>query len=298
MDAALSEWLNLVLRWAHVIAGIGWIGSSFFFMWLDANIAKPEAARPGVEGELWMVHSGGFYRVEKILVAPAALPPRLHWFKWEAAMTWITGVFLLGLVYYIGSGADFLDPPLAFLGSWGAAGAGVALLALAWVVYDALCRSPLGRTPVFGIAGFVLMLAVAYVLSRIMSAHAAFIHVGAILGTLMTANVWMIIIPSQRELVGATKAGRAPDANFASRAKQRSVHNNAMTLPVVFIMLSSHYPSIYGHDWNWLLLAGLALVGAAMRRYLNLLERGDHRVWMIPAMAGAMAVLFVLANRF
>jgi uncharacterized membrane protein len=296
MDSLLQEWLDLVVRWIHVITAIAWIGSSFFFMWLDSHLEAPAAPRKGIEGELWMTHSGGFYRVEKIKVAPNEMPRTLHWFKWEAAFTWISGVTLLAIVYYLGSGLDFLDPSIAGLGSAGVSIAAFIALGTAWLVYDSLYMSPLARTPLAALIGFALLTATAYVLSQYMSGRAAYLHVGAIMGTIMAANVWLRIIPAQRELVAATKAGRALDPSLGLRAKQRSVHNNYMTLPVVFIMISNHFSSTYSHALNWLVLVGLALVGAGVRHYFNLRNRGENAWWIWPVAGAAMVALFFLVR--
>jgi uncharacterized membrane protein len=296
MDSLLQEWLDLVVRWVHVITGIAWIGASFFFMWLDSHLEKPAAPRKGIEGELWMTHSGGFYRVEKIKVAPDEMPRTLHWFKWEAAFTWISGVALLAIVYYLGSGLEFLDPRLAAVGSLGVTLAGFAALGVAWFVYDALYMSPLAKTPAAAAIGFALLVAAAYVFSQFMNGRAAYLHVGAIMGTIMAANVWVRIIPAQRALVAATKEGRLPDERLGGRAKQRSVHNNYMTLPVVFIMVSNHFSSTWSHTLNWLVLAGLALVGAGVRHYFNLRNRGANAWWIWPVAGAAMVALFLLVR--
>lgn len=296
MDSLLQEWLDLVVRWLHVTTAIAWIGSSFFFMWLDSRLEAPSAPRKGIEGELWMTHSGGFYRVEKIKVAPDEMPRTLHWFKWEAAFTWISGVMLLALVYYIGSNLDFMDPRIAGLGSVGVTVAAIAVLAGAWLVYDGIYMSPLARTSAAAILCLVLLVALAYLLSQYMSGRAAYLHVGAIMGTVMVANVWMRIIPAQRELVAATKAGRPPEASLGQRAKQRSVHNNYMTLPVLFIMISNHFSSTYGHALNWLVLIGLGLVGAGVRHYFNLRNKGQNALWIWPVAAAAMVGLFFLVR--
>ncbi len=296
MDSLLQEWLDLVVRWVHVITGIAWIGSSFFFMWLDSHLEKPVSPRKGIEGELWMTHSGGFYRVEKIKVAPDELPRTLHWFKWEAAFTWISGVALLAIVYYLGSGLDFLDARLARLGSVGVTIIGFAMLGVAWLIYDALYMSPLAKTPFAAAIGCGLLVAAAYAFSQFMSGRAAYLHVGAVMGTIMAANVWVRIIPAQRELVAATKDGRSPDERLGHRAKQRSVHNNYMTLPVVFIMISNHFSSTWGHALNWLVLAGLALVGAGVRHYFNLRNKGKDAWWIWPIAGAAMVALFFLVR--
>ncbi|MGE0151118.1 MAG: urate hydroxylase PuuD [Reyranellaceae bacterium] len=292
MDALVGEWLNLVIRWTHVIAGIAWIGSSFYFNWLDAKLRPPSPARPKVEGEAWLVHSGGFYRVEKIDVAPQEIPAELHWFKWEAAFTWITGFLLLILLYHLGQGAFLQDAPQGFSDLLGIGGLIVGL-SIAWTIYDLAWKSPLGDKPL--LAGgllFALLIAAAWGLSQVMTGQAAYLHVGAALGTIMTANVWMRIIPAQRALVAAARAGAKPEARLGKEAKKRSIHNNYMTLPVVFVMLSTHFASTWGHEWNWAVLAALMLVGAAVRHAFNLRNRGRNGLWILPLAALAMLVLY------
>ncbi len=294
MEATLSEWLNLVLRWTHIITGIAWIGSSFLFMWLDSHLEKPDPPRKGVEGELWMTHSGGFYVVEKMDLAPEEVPRTLHWFKWEAAWTWISGFLLLCLMYYYGAEIYLIDRAVADLSRIEAIAIGLGLLAVSWAVYDALYKSPLRhRGAVVECIGFALLIAVAYGLTHVFSARGAYMHVGAMLGTIMVANVWMIVIPAQRKLVEATKAGTALDANLAFNAKQRSVHNNYMTLPVIFIMISSHYPTTFGHEFGWAILIVVFAAGALVRHWFNLRNAGRSRIWPVPA-----AVVLVLAAAY
>jgi uncharacterized membrane protein len=254
-----SEWANLLLRWLHVFTGILWIGQTWLFMWMDRHI-EDAAENPG--GRLHMVHSGGFYVVEK-RAALDALPPTLHWFKWEAALTWATGVLLLIVVYYLGG---LLLEPEARLSQGAAAALGLLLLPLAWIVYDTLWRVVRGRAEGLGAAiSYALIVASAWGLGRVFSARAAFIHVGAMLGTLMAANVWQRIIPAQRGLVEALRAGRAPDLDLGVRAKERSKHNTFMVVPLVLIMLSSHFPTIsFGHRHAWAMLGGLTLFGWAV----------------------------------
>ena len=301
MDPLVHEWLNLAVRWAHVMFGIAWIGASLYFMWLDASLEPPDPPRQGVAGEVWSVHGGGFYRVEKFGVAPPALPRRLHWFKWEAGMTFITGALLLTLVFYVGMGGDvFVDPAFARFGGLGAGVMFAALVAVAWLLYDALFRSPLGRRQPLQAAaiGFVVLVGVIWALCRVMQPQAAFVHVGALIGTLMVANVWMIIIPNQRALVEAVKAGRAPDADRGLQGKIRSTHNSYLTLPVVLMMLSKNFSSTWGSEFNWLILTGLIVVGAIVRHWFLLLDKGQLRdgTWIWPAAAAGMAALFLLAR--
>lgn len=265
MTSPWDEWVHLFVRWLHVVAAVFWIGQTAFFTWLDRRFHVE--ARPGERDEVWMVHSGGFYVVEK-KVGPELLPRPLHWFKWEASLTWLSGMMLLVLVYYLGGA-------LVVPGSGTSVGEGTALglatLALGWVLYDLLWLSPLGRNELLGGAlCLALVAALAFGLTRVLSGRAAYLHVGSLLGTVMAANVWMRILPGQRRLIAAVRAGGEPDLTLAARAKQRSKHNTFMALPVVFIMISSHFPTTsYGHRWNWILLVGFLLVGFAARRALN-----------------------------
>ncbi|MBL8770697.1 MAG: urate hydroxylase PuuD [Phenylobacterium sp.] len=268
--AELEAWTNLAIRWLHLTAGIAWIGSSFYFMWLDSHLKKPDDAPEGIAGELWSVHSGGFYRQMKFMVAPAGMPEELHWFKWEAYTTWISGFLLLGLMFYVGADLNLIDRTKADLATWQAVGLGLASLVVGWLAYDALCRSPIGQDlRLFSILWFLLLTAAAYGLTRVFADRGGFMHVGAIIGTVMAANVFMVIIPNQRKVVAQVLAGETPDPALGKQAKQRSVHNNYMTLPVLFIMISNHYPMIYAAPLNWLWLAGLGIAGWAIRHFFN-----------------------------
>ncbi len=299
MAAHLGQWLNLALRWGHVIAGIAWIGTSFYFNWLNSRLAPPPAdrAEPGVAGELWSVHGGGFYRVVKYVVAPGALPRTLHWFKWEAYATWLTGFALLVLIYYLGAESFLIDPQVARLDPRTAIALGVGTLLVAWIVYDALCRSPLGEKPVaLAAALFALGTGLAWGLSRLLSPHAAYIHVGAAIGTIMAANVLMVIIPAQRNMVAALAQGRPPDARRGKQAALRSLHNNYLTLPVLFVMVSSHYPETWGDPRSWAILAVLAVIGAGTRHWFNLRNQGRRNAWLLPTAAlGLVALALVTA---
>ena len=300
MEPAFADWLNLALRWAHIVTGIAWIGSSFYFMWLDAHLEKPAEPRDGVEGEIWMVHSGGFYQVHKINVAPKVMPKTLHWFIWEATFTWITGALLLALVYYLGARVYMIDPEIADIAPATAVAIGVGAIALAWFAYDALWASPLARSQP-GLANIISLLALAgfaYGFSQVFSGRAAFIHTGALIGTIMAANVWRRIIPSQRGLVAAAKAGTTPDPQLGIKAKQRSVHNNYLTLPVIFTMISAHYPMTFGHGFNWIILLALFASGAVVRHSFNLRNTGRKGAgWVaIGASAAAFIALIVAAG--
>ncbi|MFZ5608119.1 MAG: urate hydroxylase PuuD [Pseudomonadota bacterium] len=301
MDIDVAAWLNLVLRWLHLIAGIAWIGSSFYFIWLDNHLRKNTDTPEGVAGSLWAVHGGGFYHKEKYLVAPAHLPAELHWFKWEAYTTWISGFFLLILIYYWGATLYLIDPAKLAWSPGQASAAGLGFLIGGWLVYDRLCRSPIGRdNALFGVIWFAILTAGAYFATRIFSDRGAFIHVGAVIGTVMAANVFMVIIPNQKKMVAAMLAGETPDAALGIRAKQRSLHNNYMTLPVLFIMISGHYPMTFSGPWNWAVLAGLGAVGWMVRHFFNLRHKGRTRYDLAAAaVAGFLGVALVtsLARR-
>ena len=295
MIAEWGAWANLAIRWLHLIAGVAWIGSSFYFMWLDSHLKPPKVPRgEGVAGELWSVHSGGFYHQMKFMVAPSDMPEELHWFKWEAYTTWISGFLLLSLIFYVGADLNLIDRSKADLASWQAIGLGLATLVAGWLVYDGLCRSPVGQNlKLFGIVWFGVLTAAAYGLTRVFSDHGAFMHVGAIIGTVMAANVFMIIIPNQRKVVAQVLAGQAPDPSLGKQAKQRSVHNNYMTLPVLFIMISNHYPMIFAAPLNWLWLAGLGITGVTIRHFFNLKNAGRMEPQVL--LYGALAFLTVAA---
>lgn len=266
MDPTLHEWLNLVLRWAHVVLGVLWIGQTAFFSWLDSRLTV-EAPEDGGPEKIWMVHSGGFYVVEK-QKQPQLLPKTLHWFKWEAALTFLSGFFLLLVVYYFGGLLLDWDSEMPMSH---AAALGLGSLVLGWVVYDLLWISPLAKRPrLAGALSVGLAIGVAWLLSQYLSGRAAYIHVGALFGTIMAANVWMRILPAQRQMLAAVQNGETPDLSKGVRAKQRSTHNTFMALPVIFIMISSHFPTVsYGHRLNWLMLAGFIFVGFVARYMMN-----------------------------
>jgi uncharacterized membrane protein len=297
MAAYIVDWLSLLGRWLHLVTGIAWIGASFYFVWLDDHLeppADPADAAKGVGGELWAVHGGGFYNPKKYLVSPGKLPATLHWFKWEAYWTWISGFFLLCLIYYAGADVYLIDKSVADLGQAQAIGIGLASLALGWIVYDRLCVSPLGSRPRALAALLVLLLtAAAWGLCHLFSGRGAFIHFGAMLGTIMVANVAMVIMPAQRELVAACRDARAPDPAAGARAKMRSVHNTYFTLPVIFTMISNHYAIAYGHAWNWAILLAIAFAGAAIRTWFVARHRGAASP--APLLAGVVTLALVAA---
>lgn len=298
VEGWLLEWLNLGLRWFHLVAAIGWIGSSLYFMWLDASLTRPAPARRRVEGEVWMVHSGGFYLVERRRPGPGELPPVLHWFRWEAALTGASGFGLLVVVYYLSGGVHLVDPARPALAPGAAAALGIGVVAGGWLVYDALWISRLARGrgwPALAVSGLLLLAAV-YGLSRLLAGRGAYIHVGAMLGTIMVANVWMRIVPAQRELIRATAEGREPDWSLSARAKTRSVHNSYLTFPVLFTMLSSHFPSTYGHRLGWLVLGLMFVVGATVRHAMIAREHRRPADWvLLPAAAALAAALYLTA---
>lgn len=293
MEALVSEWLNLLLRWFHITVGIGWIGTSFFFIWLDLALHPQDRPETGVYGEAWLVHGGGFYRMTKYLVAPERLPATLHWFKWEAYLTWLSGLCLLALIYFIGARV-YLIAPTADIAPAAAIALSLALLAVGWLAYDTLCTAMRGKSDLLlGGILFFAVAAIAFGLNRVFTGRGTYVMVGALLGTIMAANVFRVIIPNQKRIIAALLEGRPPDATLAQAGKQRSLHNNYITLPVLFIMLSGHYPATFGHPYNWLILAALALISVGVRHYLNLLDQGRNAFWILPAAAVATIALAV-----
>lgn len=290
----VADWLSLALRWTHLIAGIAWIGSSFYFIWLDSHLEPPPPDHPNVEGQLWMVHSGGFYQVLRRRIGPGQMPRTLHWFKWEAAFTWMTGIALLTLLYYLSGGIYLVDPAVSGIGVGAATGIAAGLLVLAWLVYDALWRSPLaaGGGAAATAVSFVLLAVVTYGLCHLLSGRAAYIHVGAMLGTIMVVNVWARILPAQQRMIDATARGEAPDLAESARAKRRSVHNSYVTFPVLFIMLSNHYPATYGNPNNWLVLLLLFVVGAGVRHLM--IGKGRAKRWTALPVAAALATVILM----
>lgn len=295
MEVVIADWAGLLLRWAHVMAGIAWIGTSFYFIWLDASLRPGAAAKEGVAGESWMVHGGGFYLAEKYTVAPERMPAELHWFKYEAYFTWLTGFALLAILYYWGADAYLIDPSVAALEPWQAVALSLASLAAGWLIYDLICRSPLGaNTAYLAAAVFVLIVAAAWGYSQLFGGRAAFLHVGALIGTVMTANVFFIIIPNQKKVVADLIAGRAPEARLGLQAKQRSLHNNYLTLPVLLMMISNHYPLLYAGGRAWIVAAGVVVVGGLIRHFFNSHNAGvkDRSYpWLIPASTLGVALL-------
>ena len=294
----LYELLDLTFRWVHVLAGIMWIGNSLLFNWLDRNLRPSARAAPEVYGDIWLVHSGAFYFVEKTSLAGQGMPRPLHWFKWQAYTTWLSGAALLVVVYYAGGRALLTDPARVNITPAAAIGVAIGSIVVGWLVYDVLWRfvAPRSATAA-GVASIVALVMIVYILTSVLSGRAAFLHVGALLATIMAGNVAMTIMPSQRMLVAAVAAGRAPDPALAIAAKTRSIHNNYLTFPVIVLMVSNHFPGIYGRPRSWVLLLVLIAIGAAVRHILNV--RFTFRPWT-PALcltvAVGFAVLFVVGR--
>jgi uncharacterized membrane protein len=285
MDASawhpiIADWVGLIVRWIHLITGIAWIGASFYFIHLDASLRRSGDLPAGVGGEAWQVHGGGFYRLQKYLVAPAELPRDLTWFKYEAYATWLSGFVLLGLVYYLGADLYLIDPAVMDLPVWAAVLIGVLSLALGWIAYDQLCKSRIGtNTALLCAFGFVFLAAASWGYTQVFSGRGAYIHAGALIGTIMVANVFFVIIPNQKIVVADLIAGRTPDPALGEQAKQRSLHNNYLTLPVLFLMISNHHPLSFATRWNWLIVAVVIVVGAVIRHFYNMRHAGRPSPW-------------------
>ncbi len=297
LDIAYADWLNLGFRWLHVIAGISWIGTSFYFIFLDLSLRKHANLPEGVGGESWNVHGGGFYLMRKYTVAPAELPRELHWFKYEAYFTWLSGFALLAVIYYWGAESYLIDREILDLQSWEAILISVGFFAGGWIIYDLLCRSPFSSHELLlSAAVFVLIAFSAYFLTHLFSGRAAFVHVGAMVGTIMVGNVFFIIIPNQKKIVKSLLAGEEPDPRLGAMGKHRSTHNNYLTLPVILMMISQHYPMLYDNANSWLVVTLILLVGASIRHFFNLMHTGREIKtlrWQWPTAAVLMAVLVV-----
>ena len=300
MDVFLGEWLNLLIRWAHMVVAIGWIGTSFYFMALDYTLSQRVRLNPGVLGTAWQVHGGGFYHVEKYIVAPATLPDVLHWFKWEAYLTWVTGFGLLVVQYYFHAEAFLIDPGVMPLDPSQAIAISVASLAAGWFAYDGLCRTKVGEnTMLLALSVFALILIASVLYTKVFSGRGAFIHVGALIGTIMAVNVFGVIIPNQKKMIAQMIAGQTPDPRYGEIGKQRSTHNNYLTLPVLLMMVSQHYPFLFTHPQSWLIVALIIVIGALVRHMLNRVEAGGDWAsygWVLPIAAMALiTAIFVTA---
>ena len=290
MEAHLLEWLNLSVRWVHMITGVAWIGASFYFVWLENNLNRVNP-KSGLAGDLWAIHGGGIYHLEKYKLAPPTMPDNLHWFKWEAYFTWMSGIALLCVVFYSNPTLYLLAPGSSLTGPEGIA-LGIASLFVGWFVYSFLCDSALGKRPaLLGFILFMLIIGAAYGFSKVFSGRGAYLHVGAIIGTIMVGNVFRIIMPAQRALVAAIAENRTPDPALPAKGLLRSRHNNYFTLPVLFIMISNHFPSTYGSQYNWLILAGIAVAAVLVRHYFNTRHNSQKYAWTLPVGALAMICL-------
>ncbi len=290
--AVLEAWIELAVRWTHVITAIAWIGSSFYFVALDLGLRKSPDLPPGAYGEEWQVHGGGFYHVQKYLVAPERLPEHLIWFKWESYATWLSGFALLILVYYLGAEFYLVDPAVLDIPIWQAVGISLASLAFGWLAYDTICKSRFGDDNTRLMLGlYLILVGMAWGYTQVFSGRAALLHLGAFTATIMSANVFMIIMPNQRIVVADLMAGRTPDPKYGRIAKQRSTHNNYLTLPVVFLMLSNHYPLVFATQYNWLIASIVFLMGVTIRHFFNSKHSGKGMLWWTWAVT---AVLFLI----
>lgn len=302
MLAYVADWLNILTRWFHLIVGIGWIGTSFAFIALDVSFKKREGMAEGVHGTSWLVHGGGFYHVDKYMVAPPRLPEDLIWYKWDAYLTFLSGIVLMSVQYWLSARAYLIDPKVLPLEPWMAIALSIASLTAGWFTYDALCRSPLGEKPLLlAAAVFALVVGAAWGYTHAYSGRGAFIHIGAFVGTIMAANVFRVIIPNQQKMVGQMIAGEAPDARLGIVAKQRSVHNTYLTLPVLLMMVSNHYPVLTNHPQSWLIVALILVMGGPIRHFIVRHEAGDPlaKILWAPAVAavGLVAALILTAPK-
>jgi uncharacterized membrane protein len=297
VEAILTEWLSLIVRWLHVIAGIAWIGSSFYFIHLDLSLKRSPGLPGGVKGDAWQVHGGGFYHMVKYLVAPARMPDELTWFKWEAYTTWLSGFALMILVYYMSADLFLVDKSVLDIGPGTAVTLSLGLLLVPWLIYEGLCRSPLGRNEIaLALVGYAFLVAITFAYTHMFSGRGALNQIGALIGTIMVANVFVVIIPNQRKVVADLVAGREPAALLGEQGKQRSVHNNYLTLPVVFLMISSHYPLLYATRFNWLIVAIVLLVGPVIRHFYNSRHEGKGSPWWTWAVAAAGMIAVALLS--
>ncbi|CAN5534935.1 urate hydroxylase PuuD [soil metagenome] len=293
-EGHLMEWLNIVIRLMHITFGIAWIGASFYFVFLENALNRTEDVRDELAGNLWAVHGGGFYYLEKYKVAPKTIPKHLHWFKYEAYFTWVSGFSLLFVVYYFNARAMLIDSNILNISAATGIGIGIGSFVVAWVIYDLLCKSPLVKKGLwFVLIGFIIAIGFAWFYSHVFSARAAYIHFGAMIGTLMVANVFFIIIPSQKAMVEAAKDGLPLDPTLGKKSLVRSLHNNYFTLPVLFVMVSNHFPSTFGFQYPWIILAVITLGTAGVKHWLNLKEKGQYNVWVLP-----VSVIILLAAAF
>lgn len=297
VETVLTEWLSVIIRWLHVVAGIAWIGSSFYFIHLDLSLKPRDGLPAGVKGDAWQVHGGGFYHMVKYLVAPARMPDELTWFKWEAYTTWLSGFALLVVVYYLGAELFLIDKSVLALSPTAAITASFGGLVLAWLAYEGLCRSPLRNNEVvLALVGYVFLVGLTYAFTHVFSGRGAFVQIGALIGTIMVANVFVIIIPYQKKTVAALIAGKEPNPFWGEEGKRRSVHNNYLTLPVVFLMISTHYPLLFATRFNWLIVAIVLAIGPVIRHFFNARHAGKSNPWWTWAVAAAGMVAVALLS--
>lgn len=296
-EGHLMEWLNIIVRVMHITFGIAWIGASFYFVFLENALNRKENIRDEIAGDLWAVHGGGFYYLEKYKVAPRQIPKNLHWFKYEAYFTWLSGFGLLFIIYYFNTSATMIDTNVLKLSSTAAISISIGSFIVAWLLYDLLCKSPLVKKGwLFTLIGIILLTGFAYFYSHVFNGRAAFIHFGAMIGSIMVANVFFVIIPSQKAMVNAAKKGMLPDPAKGKKALFRSLHNNYFTLPVLFVMVSNHFPSTFGNKYQWIVLSAITLGSAGIKHWLNLRERGQLSIWIMPAsVILLLAVAYVTA---
>jgi uncharacterized membrane protein len=296
LEIVLTEWLSAILRWLHVIAGIAWIGSSFYFIHLDLGLKNHGALPAGVKGESWQVHGGGFYQMIKFMVAPSSMPDELVWFKWEAYTTWLSGFALLVVVYYFNAELFLVDKAVLDLSAPMAATVAFLSLAAAWIAYEVMCRSPLGKNEVaLALVGYVFLVVLTFGFTHVFSGRGAFTQIGALIGTIMVANVFVVIMPYQAKSVKALIAGQVPDPEWNAIGKQRSVHNNYLTLPVIFLMLSNHYPLFFATQFNWLIVAIVLVIGPVIRHYFNVRhasKEGPLWTWLLAGI-GMLAIAWL-----
>ncbi|WP_333817579.1 urate hydroxylase PuuD [Tabrizicola sp.] len=281
----LGEWVEIAARWLHVITAIAWIGSSFYFIALDLGLHRDRNLTSGADGEEWQVHGGGFYHIQKYLVAPASMPDHLVWFKWESYATWLSGFTMLVLVYYLGAKLFLIDPTVMELEVWQAVAISLASLAFGWIAYNTLCKVFVNANQtVLMVALFGVLVAMSWFYTQVFSGRAAMLHLGAFTASIMSGNVFFIIMPNQRVVVADLKAGRKPDPKYGKIAKQRSTHNNYLTLPVVFLMLSNHYPLVFATQWNWVIASLVFLMGVTIRHWFNTKHAragNPHWTWFV-----------------
>jgi len=297
METYILDWLSLIFRWLHVITGVAWIGASFYFIWLDNHLQNPPQWKKdkGIKGDLWAIHGGGIYEVAKYQLAPEKMPETLHWFKWEAYSTWLTGMVLLTIIYYLGADAYLIDRQIADLNQWQAVLIGLGFIVGSYILYELLCASPLGKSSL-AISAILMVAAVilTYSLTHLFSGRGAYIHFGAIIGTLMAGNVFRVIIPSQKALIDAVEKKEAPNPKWGAKAKLHSTHNTYLTLPLIFIMISGHYPMTYAHNFNWIVLLVIVAITALARHYFILKHKNINKPLILILAASCTLILAII----